>query len=80
MSDFSRQIADTTEVRHHNGQCEYGDWLPADDGRVPEWVLSAVCDEVAGAECRSMRREPPQANTEDGGTVEQGGSRWVYRR
>lgn len=58
------------EVRRHNGQCEYGPWLPTtgdDEHDVPEWVGAMIADEIA-------------ENDADEGWVEQGGSKWVWRK
>ena len=72
------QIVETTEVRRHNGQCAYGDWIALSD--APASVQEAIADEIAEAMSRDMRREPEQANTDDAGSVEFGGDRYVYRR
>ena len=80
MTDFARQIAETTEARRHNGQCEYGEWLPLTDDAVPSHIRDAVADEVAEAMSRDMRREPAEENTDEAGSVNVGGERWVYRR
>lgn len=78
-TDLTTQIIETTEVRRHNGQCEYGDWEPLAD--QPPHVIEAVADEIAEAMFRDIRHEPAaDENTDDGGTVQVGGMRWVYRR
>ena len=64
-SAFDRLIANI-EVRRHNGQNEYGPWMPADAAGVPTWVGDLIGDERA------------EANA-DSGRVEQGGSIWVWR-
>lgn len=72
------QVMTTTEIRRHNGQCEYGEWLQLED--APVAVVEAVADEVLEAMCHEMRHEPQRENTDDAGSVEVGGQRWVYRR
>lgn len=82
---MTQQIIETTEARRHNGQCEYGDWLPIGDEAVPAYIRDAISDEVAEAICRDMRHEPHDepgmsGNTDEAGAVDAGGERWVYRR
>ena len=77
---MEQQIIDTTEVRRHNGQCAYGEWLDRSDEDVPAAVREAVADEVVEAMCRDMRREPSSGNTDDAGRVNVGGMIWLYRR
>lgn len=74
---LEHQIIETTECRRHNGQCEYGDWLPLAD--APEPVQDAISSEVGEAMHAGMRHEERE-NTDDAGTVDVGGQRWVYRR
>lgn len=65
----------TIQVRQHNGKCEHGPWYPigADifnmkgHEDVPQWVTDAVADEIA-------------ESSEDTGSVERGGSKWIYCR
>ena len=72
-------IVNSTEVRRHNGQCEYGLWMPLDE--QTEGVIDAVADEVLEARCRDCRREEHEdGNTDDAGRVTIGGQIWVYRR
>ena len=70
------RIIDSTEVRRHNGQCEYGEWYDLSSEDVPNHVREAVADEIADA----MRRESESSNTEDSGKIDIGGQTWVYRR
>lgn len=55
------------EVRRHNGQCDFGCWYKAGDEDVPAWVGEWVADEIA-------------ENDADEGMVEQGGSKWAWRK
>ena len=72
-------IVNSTEVRRHNGQCEYGLWMPLDE--QTEDVIEVVVDEVLEARCRDCRREEHEdGNTDDAGRVTVGGQIWVYRR
>lgn len=71
------QIIETTEVRRHNGQCAYGEWLPLAD--LPSSVQEAISDEIVEATCREMRREPHR-NTDESGRVDVAGQSWLYRR
>jgi len=72
-------IINSTEVRRHNGQCEYGLWMPLDEQTGD--VIDAVVDEVLEARCRDCRREEHEdGNTDDAGRVTIGGQIWVYRR
>jgi hypothetical protein len=72
-------IVNSTEVRRHNGQCEYGLWMPLDE--QTEDVIDVVVDEVLEARCRDCRREEHEdGNTDDAGRVTIGGQIWVYRR
>jgi len=77
---MEQQIIDTTEVRRHNGQCAYGEWLDLSDEDVPAAVREAVADEIAEAMCRDMRRAAPAGNTDAAGRVNVGGIIWIYRR
>lgn len=76
---MEQQIIDTAEVRRHNGQCAYGEWLDLSDEDVPAAVREAVADEIAEAMCRDMRREPHAGNTDEAGRVNVGGMIWLYR-
>lgn len=58
------------EVRRHNGQNEYGDWLPASHEDVPEWVAEMIADELAWHD----------DNVPEGGKVSQAGSIWTWRK
>ena len=78
MTDTTQQIIDTTEVRRHNGQCEYGEWEPLNE-QTPD-IVEAISDEIVDAMCRDMRREPTAKNTDETGIVNIGGQSWVYRR
>lgn len=71
-------IVRSTEVRRHNGQCEFGVWMPLED--QSDDVIDVVVDEVLEALCRDCRREEHSGNDEDGGRVTVGGQAWVYRR
>ena len=72
-------IVNSTEVRRHNGQCEYGLWMPLDE--QTEDVIDVVVSEVLEARCRDCRREEHEdGNTDDAGRVTIGGQIWVYRR
>lgn len=55
------------EVRRHNGQCAYGQWLDIDDEEVPSWVDALVADQIVEEDL-------------DEGRVEQGGSIWLWRK
>jgi hypothetical protein len=74
---MTQQIIETTEVRQHNGQCAYGAWEPLEESYLH--VQAAIADEILACMTRDMRRES-SANTDESGTVEIGGQRWVYRR
>jgi hypothetical protein len=60
-------ILSNMEVRRHNGQCEYGPWLPVADEDVPGWVGDQIADEIAEHDA-------------DSGRVSQGGSAWSWRK
>lgn len=64
---MTKNWTDGVEVRRHNGQCAYGQWLDIDDENVPAWVDALVADEIA-------------ENDEDEGRIEQGGEIWLWRR
>jgi hypothetical protein len=67
MGSIEKAIHESTEVRRHNGQCEYGEWIPlTDSDDLPAAVVEAVTDEVV------------EGN--DAGEVVVGGRTWVYRR
>lgn len=79
--DTVQQIVSTTEVRRHNGQCAYGDWLDLGDEAVPGYVRDEVADEIVEAMLRDVRREPHVGgNTDEGGRINVGGEIWIYRR
>lgn len=80
MNEITQKILETTEARRHNGQCEYGDWLPLLDEAVPTHIRDAIADEIAEAMFRDTRHEATAGNTDDAGEVNVGGQRWVYRR
>lgn len=71
------QIVETTEARRHNGQCEYGDWMPLEE--CPADVVEAIADEVAECMSADMRHES-RTNIDSHGMVVVGGQRWVYDR
>ena len=77
---LEQTIIETTEIRRHNGQCEYGKWIDLGDESVPYAVKEAVAGEVGEAMCRDMRREETEKNTDEAGQVNVGGQIWVYRR
>jgi hypothetical protein len=56
-----------TEVRRHNGQCEYGQWIACDRGDCPPEVRQAV------AEQETEERQ-------ESGRVNCGGQMWSWRQ
>jgi len=65
MATHNRYV-ENVEVRRNNGQCDYGPWLTCDED-VPSWVGDMIADEIC-------------ENDADSGKVEQGGSRWTWRK
>ena len=80
MGSLEQQIVDTTEVRRHNGQCEYGEWVDLTSEDVPQVVRQAVAEEIAEAMCRDIRHQPSGGNPDEEGMVLVGSETWVYRR
>jgi hypothetical protein len=74
---MSEAIISTTEVRRHNGQCAYGQWMPLDE-QFDE-VVEAIVAEILECTCRDMRHEESNGNTESRGRVVVGGQVWLYR-
>lgn len=72
-------IVNSTEVRRHNGQCAYGEWIPLEDCLSTE-VIEEVAGEIISAMFRDMRQEARSGNTDESGMVEVGGQMWVYSR
>ena len=73
------QIERSLEIRRHNGQCAFGPWMTA-DGVTSRDVVDAIVDEVMEANCRDMRREDSNGNTDSRGRVVVGGEVFLYRR
>lgn len=67
----------SAEVRRHNGQCPYGDWMPLDE--QDHDVQENVFDEILESNCRDMRREEHE-NKYDYGKIMIGGQIWMYRQ
>jgi len=73
------QIERSLEIRRHNGQCAFGPWMSADEVTSRD-VVDAIIDEVIEANCRDMRQEPGNGNTDSRGRVVVGGEIFLYRR
>ena len=73
------QIERSLEIRRHNGQCAFGPWMTADEVTSRD-VIDAIVDEVIEANCRDMRREDNNGNTDSRGRVVVGGEVFLYRR
>ena len=61
------QLLTLVEVRQNNGQCDYGPWIPVADVDMPVWVGGMIASVIAEYDA-------------DSGLVEQGGSRWSWRK
>ncbi len=57
----------TIEVRRNNGQCDYGPWVAIGSKDVPQWVAEIATEKTVETD-------------DDCGKIEQGGSRWSWRR
>lgn len=64
MPDPSKIIAEF-EVKRHNGQCPYGEWIPLPEAPQGLW------EEVVGQVLKT---------DDDYGEAEVGGQKWVFRR
>lgn len=73
------QIERSLEIRRHNGQCAFGPWMTADEVSSRD-VVDAIVDEVIEANCRDMRQEDSNGNTDSRGRVVVGGEVFLYRR
>lgn len=79
MSNLAEQIERSVEIRRHNGQCAFGPWMSADEVTSRD-VVDAVIDEILECNCRDMRREAGNGNTDSSGRVTVGGEIFLYRR
>ena len=76
---YTEQIEKSLEIRRHNGQCAYGQWLTVDEVSSRD-VVDAIVDEIVECTCRDNRREPGNGNNESKGRVVVGGEIFLYRR
>lgn len=72
-------IERSLEIRRHNGQCAFGPWMTADEITSRD-VVDAIVDEVIETNCRDMRQEGSNGNTDSRGRVVVGGEIFLYRR
>ena len=72
-------LSKSLEIRRHNGQCAFGPWMTVDEITSRD-VVDAIVDEVIEANCRDMRQEDSNANTDSRGRVVVGGEVFLYRR
>jgi hypothetical protein len=77
MTMNTATIIRSTEIRRHNGQCAFGEWLTLDE--ADHDTREAVVAEVQECQCRDMRREAGNGNTEYSGRVRVNGQIWIYR-
>ena len=73
------QIERSLEIRRHNGRCAFGPWMTADEVTSRD-VVDAIVEEVIEANCRDMRQEDGNGNTDSRGRVVVGGEVFLYRR